>query len=165
MLLCHDCALRSQTACRVCWSHVVGTELVVRTKNSQVTRVPMSPRLQALLNTVPHGALPLVALLQRANGRAHPVTLRREFQTLVKTVLPSLPSLRPHDLRRTMAELVYSTEGDLRLVQALLGHTNPATTVHYLERPLAAHRSRLSLAIQAVTNEPPHTSPKKKRRG
>jgi integrase len=40
--------------------------------------------------------------------------------------------LRPHDLRRTTANHVLNTTGDIRDVQAYLGHENLRSTAHYI---------------------------------
>ena len=44
-----------------------------------------------------------------------------------------LPALQPHDLRRTYAQIGWHNTHDLVLVQTLLGHADPQTTIDYLD--------------------------------
>ena len=44
--------------------------------------------------------------------------------------------MRPHDLRRTTAVAMYRKTGDLRDVQALLGHRGLPSTIWYLDHDL-----------------------------
>jgi len=43
-----------------------------------------------------------------------------------------LPSVAPHDLRRTCARLCHQAEGELDQIQFLLGHVSIQTTEKYL---------------------------------
>jgi integrase/recombinase XerD len=151
LLLCHDCALRSGTAAAVTWAEIQGDceELVTQTKGASVTRVPISGRLHQMLTLVPkRDGAPLVALL-RGKPIGH-CTLRKEFRALL-AVAELSPNLRPHDLRRTMAEAAYKVTSDLRVVQRLLGHDSMFTTLRYLQRPAQATNAQLIAALEEVT--------------
>ena len=56
--------------------------------------------------------------------------ISRTFQRWCKK---AHPELKPHDLRRSFAKvLYYESDKDLKLVQILLGHSNIGTTSRYL---------------------------------
>ena len=62
-------------------------------------------------------------------------SLRRAF-TRFRISLGITRRVTPHDLRRTTAVAMYKHSGDLRAVQALLGHANLNSTLHYLDHDL-----------------------------
>jgi integrase len=150
VLLCHDCALRSGTALRLSWSHLQDNCVCIVTKRGQVARVPLSSRLLQLLEHCPRGAAPLIQLMY---GRKLPARtlVFRWHQLLAACGLPH--SLRPHDLRRTMAEKTYQLTGDLRVVQTLLGHSALNSTLHYLQRPAPTIEAQLAQAVSEVTGK------------
>lgn len=47
-------------------------------------------------------------------------------------LLLGIDNLDPHDLRRTYGRLMYEATGDIVLVQNLLGHSDPRTTLKYI---------------------------------
>jgi integrase len=57
---------------------------------------------------------------------------------LLKKRLGIDPRITPHDFRRTTAIAVLETTGDIREVQAVLGHKRLATTVQYLGGALSS---------------------------
>lgn len=148
ILLCHDCALRSGTARKLTWSHVVENTICVPTKRGAVARVPVSGRLQALLEHCPKGDGPLVQLMF---GKRMPETTLSLYWRQLLAVTGCPKGLRLHDLRRTMAEKAYEVTGDLRLVQLLLGHGALGSTLHYLQRPAARLTAQLAAAVHEVT--------------
>jgi integrase len=150
ILLCHDCALRADTASKVAWSHISGDRLslTIRTKRQTVVKLPISGRIHALLELCPAGDLPLVSLLF---GRhlGYNALYRQHKELLQSAGLPS--TLWLHDLRRTMAEQTYALTSDLRVVQTLLGHDNLGSTLHYLQRQANTSFDALATSIETIT--------------
>lgn len=82
-------------------------------------------------------------------------TLVQSFKRLLRTHGLD-PALRPHDLRRTTAVRVLEATGDIREVQAALGHKRLANTVHYLDHGLRkVNPAALELAkLNPLTERP-----------
>ena len=76
----------------------------------------------------------------RFGGHATPDSISQ----IISTVLP--PGWQPHKLRHRFATRAYAGTKDLRAVQTLLGHSDPATTARYVSVPDDA----LSAAVLAV---------------
>jgi integrase len=137
ILLCHDCALRAQTALALTRQHYRQDDrtIAIQSKRRQVAHVPVSGRVAALIDLAPVGSAPLIALLRGKPLGYH--TARAAFVALLAQAgLP--PTFHLHDLRRTSAEAVYRVTSDLRVVQTLLGHDHLQTTARYLFRDRAA---------------------------
>ncbi len=105
----------------------------------------MTAELRALLDTCTDPNLPFVAQLDRglhvgagkpkvahAIGRMKLVSLQGAYIRL-RRALGITRAIRAHDLRRTTARQVYDHTRDLRLVQALLGHSDLNSTLWYLQ--------------------------------
>jgi integrase len=144
LLLCSDLALRSGTAAFIApqhYDHSAG-ELTFTTKYGERLTLPVTDQVAALIAQCDmHDPSPFTMQLHRAQGRRGPKpwhsryyanSLRREFQQLL-TALAIKRNLRPHDLRRTTAVAMLEATRDIRCVQALLGHTNLASTFWYLD--------------------------------
>lgn len=91
--------------------------------------IPITPEqketLKRWINERPTLKHPYVIYTTRNNQ-----VTERTFQMWCKK---AHPELKPHDLRRSFAKvLYYKTKKDLKLVQMLLGHSNIATTSQYL---------------------------------
>ncbi len=141
LLLCHDCALRANTAAKVSREHYDGFTITIRSKWGRSVQVPVSGRLQAILATAPEGPEPFVELLRDHSFGYSAIygalrTLGRKHK---------LPPLHLHDLRRTMARKVMDTTHDIRVVQQLLGHDHLNSTVLYLQPEL------LTMAVRHQT--------------
>jgi integrase len=79
-----------------------------------------------------------------------PAIMRRAFTRLRKR-LGFNRQIIPHDLRRTAAVAMLEATGDLRDVQALLGHLSLHSTVIYLDHDLRpVKRSTLELIKRSV---------------
>lgn len=147
LLLCADLGLRHRTAASICPANYdrATNSLTFITKGNVQQTLPVTPDLKAMLITLPPVTdphVPIVNLLRRTDkgGRIPGPKPRftKQWQAL-KRRCGVRPELRIHDLRRTVAEDTWHATHDLRAVQAVLGHTSPATTARYLA-------NRLSLA-------------------
>lgn len=79
--------------------------------------------------------------------------LRQSFNR-VRRKLGITRNLRPHDLRRTTAVNVLNITKDLRIVQAVLGHKDLQSTLHYLDhRNTVVDPATLELAKLPPTTE------------
>lgn len=144
LLLCSDLALRSGTAAYIAPQHYDegAGELTFTTKYSERLTLPVTEEIAELFAQCdPRDPTPFTMQLHRAQGRRGPKpthsryyanSLRREFQTLLDTT-GIKRDLRPHDLRRSTAVAMLEATRDIRAVQALLGHTNLASTFWYLD--------------------------------
>ena len=136
LLLCSDTCIRSGTVVQITeqnWNPAT-EQLCITTKANAVVTLPTSERLARLLReAVAYPAPPETPLVQRLGG---PVTRWRghAYGRQLKMLLANL-GLEPftsHDLRRSQARRMYESTKDLRLAQAILGHSNIASTFHYL---------------------------------
>lgn len=135
ILLCSDLAIRSGTAAILAPKHYdagAGT-LTFKTKKERQMCLPVTEELAELLRPLAHleAEKPFVCHLSRL-GRMSANHLRRRFRELLKLVGID-KRIIPHDLRRTTAVHVYEGTGDLRIVQAILGHRHMRSTFHYLD--------------------------------
>jgi integrase len=135
ILLCADLALRSGTAARVAPEHYNAErrEVSIGTKEGRVIVLPVSEEIERLFLAVGNREpqTPYVSQLHRRQ-KIHVNYLRQCWWRLRKSVGIER-GIRPHDLRRTLAVKVYDETRDLRDAQAVLGHKQLATTVHYLD--------------------------------
>jgi integrase len=71
-------------------------------------------------------------------GRVNHSLTGKSIYEIVKRygTLLGLPELRPHDLRRSYAMILYNDTKDLTLVMTRLGHSSPTTTKDYLDLEL-----------------------------
>jgi integrase len=134
--MCSDLAIRAGTAARLSpqnYNRERG-ELTFRTKFENAQTLPVTDALRVLLDSTlaagdtarpfvhllhPHGRVGYTGLLKAFHQRCEQAGITRR--------------ITPHDLRRTTAVQTYEITGDLRVVQALLGHRSLETTFHYLD--------------------------------
>lgn len=147
ILLCSDLALRSGTAVNLRSSDYdpAREELRFTTKKGARQTLPVTDEVGALLGTcdMQSGISFVRQLLLRGakrNGRTNPHTLdasniRRKWRGLLAEV-GITRRIVPHDLRRTTAVGMLRATGDVREVQALLGHRNLQSTLWYLDHDL-----------------------------
>lgn len=168
LLLCSDAAIRSGTAALLGPEHYDAQRRVLtfRTKYANAQTVPVTAELASILDTCKDTRLPFVAQLPRqahyrsktgeplpALGRQRPQTLQSSFRRLKKK-LGITRKLTPHDLRRTTVRKVYDATHDLRVAQALLGHSELRSTLWYLQGQEAhVEVSTLELAKLNPTTE------------
>lgn len=142
LLLCSDLALRSGTAARVAPEHYDSgkQEVSITTKMGRVIHLPVTDELARLFAAIPHTGKPPrpvdtstpYALQLHSRKKATLITLRTSFWKL-RTSLGITRNLRPHDLRRTTAVKTLEITGDIRVVQAILGHSQLRSTLAYLD--------------------------------
>lgn len=142
LLLCSDLALRSGTAARVAPEHydTEKQQLSIVTKAGRCINLPVTDELARLFAAIPHQGEPRRPV---DTATPYPCQLHSRKQVTVTTLrcafwklrqqLGVTRNLRPHDLRRTTAVKALELTGDLRMVQALLGHTQLRSTLHYLD--------------------------------
>ncbi|MBF4410971.1 site-specific integrase, partial [Vibrio anguillarum] len=68
------------------------------------------------------------------HGISAPSTIYRIVLNRCKGVLGDDVHASPHDMRRTMATLLYHNKVELDVIQDLLGHANISTTLKYIEK-------------------------------
>jgi integrase len=145
--LCSDLAIRSGTAIKLGPEHYDRTTglLTFRTKYQNAQRLSVTAELRALLDTCTVEGKPFVAQLPRGmhwrRDKPLPPLPRKTISVdalysafaRVKKRVGITRQLTPHDLRRTTARRIYDMNHDLRVVQAVLGHSNMKSTLWYLQ--------------------------------
>ena len=135
ILLCSDLALRHRTARNLAPCHYDRERraIATNTKAGRVIMLPVTEQIAALLATCQHegpqSSTPFVTMLGGPSCRD---AINKQFRQL-RQRLNIDRRITFHDLRRTTAYRTYEITKDLRLVQALLGHANLNTTLHYLD--------------------------------
>ena len=134
LLLCSDLAIRSGTAARLGPRNYDAQRrtLTFITKGGRNMTLPVTAQLDAII-------APLARLdpnesyvnLLHPSGTAGPTALRLAMREIRKRI-GIKKNIRPHDLRRTTANEIYTNTRDLRIVQAVLGHKRLDSTLHYL---------------------------------
>ena len=107
----------------------------VRVKGGKTRTLPVDAATEKLIDAA-RDTNPTARCIETLAGHsmckeAVRATFRR---TLKKAAITR--DLRPHDLRRTTATLLYGLSKDLRAVQQVLGHDQLTSTLHYIA-PLA----------------------------
>lgn len=148
LLLCSDLALRSGTAVEMSGEHYdpVAKTLTFKTKCDESLSLPVTKEIAEMFGTCDiDSSDSFVRQLWRKNhttqrkkskittgGR---LSLNRVFRKLL-VELKITRKLRPHDFRRTTAVAMLNATGDIREVQALLGHKNLQSTFWYLDHEM-----------------------------
>lgn len=136
VLLCSDLALRNATAASICpenYNEETGS-ITYKTKFGTWQILPVTDEIRALFAKAPRDtprSLPYVAALH-PNRRICKTWIGQKFAYVVRAA-GITRKLTAHDLRRTTAMRVYDMTHDLRMVQAVLGHKQLATTLYYLD--------------------------------
>lgn len=159
LLLCSDLAIRSKTAAGMASEHydAARRELRFTTKYQERVGLPVTAEIEELIKRCDQtSAVPFVQQLWHARGQwtkprnftrtdIWAMALRRELRKLARS-LGIQGEVRPHDMRRTTAVAVLDQTGDLRDVQAVLGHRSMNSTIWYLDHDLRpVKRSTLEL--------------------
>lgn len=157
ILLCSDLAIRSTTAAGIAPKHYNPETRILAfvTKFGTTQQLPVTDEIAAIFAYVGQD-LPDVPFCVRLHPmrRITPRSLRNAFADARRRA-GIKRNVTLHDLRRTTANVVYGvTDNDLRAVQALLGHKQLQTTLHYLDYRIAeVSKSVLELAKLNVTTE------------
>ncbi|MFC3986629.1 tyrosine-type recombinase/integrase [Streptosporangium jomthongense] len=128
------------------------TVILFRRKGGKTDRIPVPPRVRALLEPLLAGRAPAEPLLARADGRPfdrwRTTTALRRAATAAG-VDPT--KLTPHTARATAATTALDAGVPLSDVQELLGHASPVTTKRYDRgrRKLDAHAAYRMAALLA----------------
>jgi integrase len=161
VLLCSDLAIRSGTALKIApHNHDSANQtLHFATKKGEKVSLPLTAEITELIALCnPMDPRPFVTQLQTLHPphtgqtvrRAvlHHTAIHKRFAKLVATITPKRITF--HDLRRTAAVRMYELTGDLRAVQALLGHRSMNSTIWYLDHDLMpVSRATLELIKRA----------------
>ncbi len=139
ILLCADLGIRHRTAARISISNYNPhlRALSFTTKGNVRQTLPVTAEIAAAIEALPKNAdryAPIVNLLRVAKPGHTPgpsPRFTKQWKAL-KRKTNTRPELRVHDLRRTLAEDVWTATHDIRAVQAQLGHRSPTTTARYL---------------------------------
>lgn len=158
LLLCSDLAMRSGTATKVSSRHYDRNRREFRflTKAGAALTLPATQAVAELIEDCEDNGEPYVAQLRnretRTGPKPSPETItgtreRQDWRKLRKRLgLPD--NLRPHDFRRATAVAVLNATGDVRDVQAVLGHTTLNSTIWYLDHDLRPVRRSLLETIK-----------------
>jgi integrase len=158
LLLCSDLAIRSGTAIELSGEHYDPSEqtLTFTTKCDERLTLPVTEEIADLLKECDlDSSRSFVRQLwfryHKAHNQPSRITtggkncLGRIFRKLLRD-LHIYRNLRPHDFRRTTAVAMLHATGDIREVQAILGHKNLQSTFWYLDHELRpVKRSTLEL--------------------
>lgn len=157
LLLCSDLAIRSGTAARLTPANYnpEQRELHFTTKGGAQVTLPTTQELDSLIARCdPHDARPLALQLWPDPKPDHTTeawstgaTARYAFARLRKRQ-GWARRVTPHDMRRATAVAIYKATGNLRDVQAALGHKNLVSTLHYLDHDLRPVRRSLLETIK-----------------
>ena len=145
VLLCSDLAIRSGTAVKMGPRHYdreAGT-LQFRTKMDEALTMPITNSIENLIGRCDlSNPRPFVTQLHdqgpgnhRKNDTMDVAGIRKRYNKLMDKISPN-KRITFHDLRRTAAVRMYEQTGDLRMVQALIGHRNLPSTIWYLDHDL-----------------------------
>jgi integrase len=148
ILLCSDLAVRSGTALALNGEHYDprAQTLTFKTKCDESLTLPVTAEIAAMLTCCDMNTDDsFVRQLWRRHHAEHNKPSRittggkncigRVFTRLLES-LHITRKLRPHDFRRTTAVAMLHATGDIREVQAVLGHKNLQSTFWYLDHEL-----------------------------
>jgi integrase/recombinase XerD len=153
LALCFGAGLRRAevVAIQLADYDVVGQSITVVGKGNKQRRVCLGTQIaMALTRWIEERGTEPGALLLAIN-KADRVEHRQLSPEAIAVMLKRLAkragteAVSPHDLRRTFVSELLSAGADLATVQALAGHSNPATTVRYDRRGEDAQRRALEL--------------------
>lgn len=132
------------------------------TKTGEIRTVPIPPRVLALLEELKREQqqkysailLPSAFIFCRTEAPympiypTEPTRWQRKF-----TERYNLPKVSPHDLRHTAATLALESGANLKQVQALMGHSDPGTTMKFYAGVTEAAQRRTVEGIEKLLAE------------
>lgn len=137
ILLCSDLAMRAGAAVKLSendWDNDEGA-FRFKTKSGIIVHLPLTKRVRAMVD-IAHSyrcadsATPYVTRLGGPDVRYMYHSYGRQLKLMLAEL--GIDKITTHDLRRSAARRMYTSTKDLQVVQALLGHTNIASTFNYL---------------------------------
>lgn len=160
LLLCVDLGIRSGTAAMLRRSDYdeFRRELRFVTKKGAAVTMPVTREIDELIRRTPESDGPLLwcwwsERSKRGQGaKLRPEMLKLQVQYywhMTKRAAGITRDIRLHDLRRKAAVAMYEATGDVRDVQALLGHTSMSSTIWYLDHDLRPIKREVLEAIKA----------------
>jgi integrase len=125
------------------------------TKQKEPHQVPLSPPARRLLQELAQQSdkkreLPEF-VFTGAGQTGHIVEIKRSWRRICKAA--GISNLRLHDLRHSFASALVSDGASLPLIGALLGHSNPSTTLRYahlFDSPMRKAVERVGAVIDAA---------------
>ncbi len=158
ILLCSDLAIRSGTAERIGPENYDAAQGILRftTKRKAHLTLPVTEEIRGLIEACDmHEPQSFVRQLWTRNlsKGGHPINPRSTGADRLRVLFRTLclengitRRIVPHDLRRTTAVGMLEQTGDVRDVQALLGHRSLQSTIWYLDHDLRpVKRSNLEI--------------------
>jgi integrase len=161
LLLCSDLALRAATAANIGPEHYHPSSGTIRftTKKQAKLTLPVTAEIRTIFDACDSNSN--LSFVRQLWLKDNPYATRMHTSSLNMTMSlreqmhRSLAKagihlrLRPHDLRRTAAVAMLEETGDVRDVQALLGHRSLQSTIWYLDHDL---RPVSSATLEALKN-------------
>lgn len=146
-LLMQVTGLRVTNACKLRWEQVDldSGVLTVTQKGNRVHRIPITPRIRSILEPL-RGHHPVFVFTYLAKktgkvpnidkrtlaGERYPIAVGSMQSSVKRTVKKAgIVDFRVHDFRHTAATRLLRRTGNLKAVQALLGHRSIQTTMRY----------------------------------
>lgn len=162
LLSCIDLLHRSGTAIRFAPQHYHPETQTcrIRTKGGREIELPISPQLRELIEQAPptdNPSIPFWKLLRgghKLRAKSHRNMLDNRWLKL-KRAAGVREQVRLHDLRRTTANRLMDTTGDIRLVSQALGHARLETTLGYLAHKDTEHLRRSLLNVWTPRGKEP----------
>ena len=135
-LVYFNTGLRLSAGLNVCWEWINWNEKEIRlplehNKSRRVHEIPMSALLHDALVARRNklGGDPVGPIFSHINR----VRVRERLLVLCQKAGIDIRGICVHSIRHTVATMIYNnTNGNLKAVQEVLGHTNAATTMRYL---------------------------------
>ncbi len=119
------------------WKDVSGSAVAIKEqKTGKIKRFPLNEACIEALRSIPRGKPAEYIFVSRSNRNGSdckPWTRQYVWQILNEAAaVVGLAEIGTHTLRKTFAYHVFSATKNLTLVQKLLNHSSPATTLRYI---------------------------------
>ncbi len=150
LLMLHT-GLRRNEALSIKWSDIrqidedISVIVIQKTKNSQPHYVPITPRIQNILNRATNGTIYVFPSPQ--NSLTHMRHLRATVRRLSKAIGVSFT---PHDLRRTFATRAAEVGVDYIMIKRLLNHKTHDITARYIQWDSRVNLEAMREALEMV---------------
>jgi site-specific recombinase XerD len=156
------CGLRRAEVANLCWKHITLHDGVwhiedILGKHNRTRTIPMAPWVMEVMDeywptdhVMGRDPNSRIFMSHDRHGNLHESLTPHTIWMIVKhyATLCRVPNLRPHDLRRTYAELSRRGGAQLEEVQQLLGHASLTTTQRYLALGVDPQRAKEFIHIE-----------------